>query len=198
MTGVSNDVSVYYLAVHNDNVRPAGIVLFILITLGYTVYITSWAIFQVSTFSQFLPLSSPFPLFNLPIFSPSSAAIVAHYSGQSQCKQGVGSITIHPRGAVLQRTHDRSSRCSLGILLPRYILTPLFSPYISSGGDPFPIVAIVMLGWISENGLRTGDYIMNDAPYVYNGTEIFNVTSNSTYIVYNTTGTSSPFPLQLA
>lgn len=47
MSGVDSSVSVYYLAVHSDSVRPAGIVLFILLTLGYTVYITTWAIFQM-------------------------------------------------------------------------------------------------------------------------------------------------------
>ena len=47
MHGVSNSVSVYYLAVHSDSATTGGIVFFILLTLGYTTYLTTWALFQM-------------------------------------------------------------------------------------------------------------------------------------------------------
>ena len=47
MDGVSFDVSVYYKATHDSKATPAGITLFIFITLGYTAYITYWSLFQV-------------------------------------------------------------------------------------------------------------------------------------------------------
>lgn len=47
MHGVSHDVSIYYSAVHRSKSTVGGIALFILVTLGYTVYITFWALFQM-------------------------------------------------------------------------------------------------------------------------------------------------------
>lgn len=48
MGGVENEVSVYFLAVHDtEHANRGGIALFILITLGYTVAITTWALFQM-------------------------------------------------------------------------------------------------------------------------------------------------------
>lgn len=48
MQGVNNEVSVYYLATHNtESGSRGGIALFILITLGYTTFITTWALFQM-------------------------------------------------------------------------------------------------------------------------------------------------------
>lgn len=47
MHGVTNDASVYFLAIHSNTVEEGGIAVFILITLSYTVYLTTWAIFQV-------------------------------------------------------------------------------------------------------------------------------------------------------
>jgi hypothetical protein len=47
MQGVDNRVSVYYIATHDtESGNRGGIALFILITLGYTTYITTWALFQ--------------------------------------------------------------------------------------------------------------------------------------------------------
>lgn len=48
MKGADNATSIYYMAVHDPSSTPAGIVLFIFITLGYTAYITSWALFQMN------------------------------------------------------------------------------------------------------------------------------------------------------
>jgi hypothetical protein len=45
---VPNQVSVYFLAVHDtDSTSQAGIAIFILVTLGYTAYMVTWALFQV-------------------------------------------------------------------------------------------------------------------------------------------------------
>lgn len=49
MEGVDNSVSVYFRAVHDSDSSTGGIAVFILLTLGYTVYITTWALFQVRT-----------------------------------------------------------------------------------------------------------------------------------------------------
>ena len=47
MDGVDFNVSVYYKATHDSKATPAGITLFLFITLGYSTYITYWALFQV-------------------------------------------------------------------------------------------------------------------------------------------------------
>lgn len=47
MAGVSSTVSVYYLAVHDSKSTTGGITIFVLITLGYITYITSWSLFQM-------------------------------------------------------------------------------------------------------------------------------------------------------
>lgn len=47
MHGTSENVSVYFLAVHSDQSSGSGIVVFILATLCYTAYVALWAILQV-------------------------------------------------------------------------------------------------------------------------------------------------------
>jgi len=47
MQGVSSEVSVYFLAVHSSTTSLGAIAIFILLTLGYATYITSWAVFQM-------------------------------------------------------------------------------------------------------------------------------------------------------
>lgn len=86
MTGVDNNVSVYFLAVHNDNVRPSGIVLFILVTLGYTVYLATWSIFQIklSANSELVPSrSTPEALsFNVRMIARLAAPLAFFYLGR--------------------------------------------------------------------------------------------------------------------
>ena len=86
MTGVDNNVSVYFLAVHNDNVRPAGIVVFILITLGYTVYLATWSIFQIklSANCELVPSrSTPEALsFNVRMIARLAAPMAFFYLGK--------------------------------------------------------------------------------------------------------------------
>ena len=47
MSGVSNASSAYYLAVHNGNPSFEGVLIFIMITMGYAVYTSLWALFQM-------------------------------------------------------------------------------------------------------------------------------------------------------
>ena len=47
MDKVSPDVSVYFHAVHDPNATAAGIAIFVLFSLGYTTYVTLWALFQI-------------------------------------------------------------------------------------------------------------------------------------------------------
>ena len=47
MQGVSNNSSVYYLAVHRGQPSFAGVTIFILITMGYAAYTALWSLFQM-------------------------------------------------------------------------------------------------------------------------------------------------------
>ena len=47
MTGVANSSSVYFMAVHSGIPTFSGVLIFILITMGYAVYVTLWALFQM-------------------------------------------------------------------------------------------------------------------------------------------------------
>ena len=47
MSGVSNSSSVYFLAVHRGDPSFSGVLIFILITMGYAVYTTLWSLFQM-------------------------------------------------------------------------------------------------------------------------------------------------------
>jgi hypothetical protein len=48
MAGADNSASIYYKAVHDPSATAGGIVIFIFGSLGYTAYITSWALFQMN------------------------------------------------------------------------------------------------------------------------------------------------------
>jgi uncharacterized membrane protein YgcG len=127
MKGVSNNVSPYFLAVHDSNATTAGITIFILITFGYTVYIASWAIFQIRT----------------------SAA------------------------AELVPGRTTPEALSFNVRMVARLAAPL---------------AFFYLGWVSENGIRTGSWLYNEGSMV-NTTMIatgFDSLSNTTY-QYNTT-----------
>ena len=47
MDGVSPNVSVYFHAVHDPEATAAGIAVFVLFSLGYTTWVTLWALFQI-------------------------------------------------------------------------------------------------------------------------------------------------------
>lgn len=47
MTGVANNSSVYFLAVHSGNPSFSGVLIFILVSMGYAVYVTLWSLFQM-------------------------------------------------------------------------------------------------------------------------------------------------------
>lgn len=47
MNGVDSKSSAYFLAVHDPNATPTGIVIFIFFTLGYTAWVALWSIFQM-------------------------------------------------------------------------------------------------------------------------------------------------------
>ena len=47
MNGVEPSNSVYFLAVNDDTATAGGIVIFIFFTLGYVVYVSFWALFQM-------------------------------------------------------------------------------------------------------------------------------------------------------
>ena len=85
MKGVSNNVSAYFLAVHNDNASVGGIVVFILLTLGYTVYITFWALTEMrfSDANQLVPGSTtPEALsFNVRMVARLAAPLAFFYLG---------------------------------------------------------------------------------------------------------------------
>ena len=118
MMGVNNEVSVYFLAVHDtDHANRGGIALFILITLGYTVYITTWALFQMKI---------------------------------------AGMMELVP-----YRTTPLS--LSFNVRMIARLAAPL---------------AFFYLGWLSENGIKKGPWLYNDAPsYTYNDT----IATNNTY-----------------
>lgn len=47
MKNVRNSVSVYYLAVHDPYATGGGVVIFILVTMGYCVYVAFWSLFEM-------------------------------------------------------------------------------------------------------------------------------------------------------
>lgn len=128
MAGVDNEVSIYFLAVHDTvHANRAGIALFILITLGYTVAITTWALFQMKI---------------------------------------AGSMELQP-----SRTTPMS--LSFNVRMNARLAAPL---------------AFFYLGWMSENGIKEGSWLYNEAPnYLANITVATNVTNpitNVSSIVY--------------
>ena len=52
MSGVSNASSAYYLAVHSKDSTFNGVLIFILVTMGYAVYTSLWALFQMQFFGM--------------------------------------------------------------------------------------------------------------------------------------------------
>lgn len=128
MQGVENEVSVYYLAAHDtSNGSIGGIAIFILITLGYTVYITTWSLFQMKI---------------------------------------AGSMEMVPA-----RTTPVS--LSFNVRMNARLAAPL---------------AFFYLGWLSENGIKSGPWLDNDGPrYYYNATEIVNGTATNVTMLYDGT-----------
>jgi hypothetical protein len=126
MMGVANEVSVYFLAVHDtDSGSRGGIALFILITLGYTVFITTWALFQMKI---------------------------------------AGCMEMVP-----YRTTPVS--LSFNVRMNARLAAPM---------------AFFYLGWMAENGIKSGSWLYNDAPDFYaNVTRSTNVTG--TVVFYNET-----------
>lgn len=123
MHGVDNNVSVYFIAVHDADSTLGRITLFILITLGYTAYLTIWSIFQM--------------------------------------RLG-GKMELVP--------HRTTPKClSFNVRMCARLAAPL---------------AFFYLGWISENGIKKGDWLYNDAPDTYvNGTvPVIGIDGNVTYV----------------
>ena len=124
MAGVSSDVSVYYLAVHASTSTTGGITIFVLITLGYITYITSWSLFQIRL---------------------------------------AGLMELVP-----YRTTPES--LSFNVRMIARLAAPL---------------AFFYLGWINENGIKSGSWQYNQAP---NLVTYQNITSgNTTQLVQVTT-----------
>ena len=124
MAGVSSDVSVYYLAVHASTSTTGGITIFVLITLGYITYITSWSLFQIRL---------------------------------------AGLMELVP-----YRTTPES--LSFNVRMIARLAAPL---------------AFFYLGWINENGIKSGSWQYNQAP---NLVTYQNITSgNATQLVQVTT-----------
>eukprot|EP01038_Epipyxis_sp_PR26KG_P013392 gene13392-17956_t len=123
MTGVRNEVSVYFLATHDSQATVGGITVFILFTFGYTVYITSWAIFQM------------------------------RLSGLMEL--------------VPMRTTPES--LSFNVRAIARFAAPL---------------AFFYLGWIAENGIKSGTWNYNNAPSIYENVTITVINNSS---IYNTT-----------
>ena len=128
MQGVSSEVSVYFLAVHSPTTSLGAIAIFILLTLGYATYITSWAVFQMKI---------------------------------AYCME-----------LVPYRTTSLSLSFNVRVFLR--LAAPL---------------AFFYLGWISENGLTTGDFQRNNAPsnitLTHQNQTHFDSATNQTY--YNQT-----------
>mmetsp|Transcript_7381 Transcript_7381/g.10461 ORF Transcript_7381/g.10461 Transcript_7381/m.10461 type:complete len:1010 (-) Transcript_7381:824-3853(-) len=121
MQGVSNNVSVYFLAVHDKVATPGGITIFILVTLGYVTYITSWSLFQMRL---------------------------------------AGLMELVPN-----RTTPES--LSFNVRMIARLAAPL---------------AFFFLGWISENGIKSGSWQYNNAPNLVtyqNVTTVVNGTSTT-------------------
>lgn len=128
MQGVDNGVSVYFRAVHgsDDYVNRGGIALFILVTLGYTVYMTTWALFQMKI---------------------------------------AGMMELVP-----YRTTPLS--LSFNVRMNARLAAPL---------------AFFYLGWLSENGIKAGPWLYNNAPGYYKNESIaLNMSDPNTLYVNET------------
>jgi hypothetical protein len=101
MKGVSQNTSVYFLAVHGGE-TVGGITLFILVTLGYVTYLTTWALFQMRL------------------------------------------------AGLMELVPHRTTPESLSFNVRR--ITGFAAP-----------LAFFYLGWLNENGIKTGPYLYNDA-----------------------------------
>lgn len=127
MQGVDNNVSVYFQAVHgsDDYVNRGGIALFILITLGYTVHMTTWALFQMKI---------------------------------------AGMMELVP-----YRTTPLS--LSFNVRMIARLAAPL---------------AFFYLGWLSENGIKSGPWLYNNAPDYYANFTVALNASDPTVLVNQT------------
>jgi hypothetical protein len=138
MTGVSNGVSPYFLAIHGDNIRPAGICVFVFITFAYTVNITTWAIFEMKF------------------------------------------------GAAYELVPGRTTpeALSFNVRMVARLAAPL---------------AFFYLGWIAENGIKTGSWVNNNGPTGY---ALANVTiagpNNTNIIVLQNVTTFTPISMPSA
>jgi hypothetical protein len=144
MTGVSNGVSPYFLAIHRDNITPAGICIFIFVTFAYTINITTWALFEMKL------------------------------------------------GAAMELVPGRTTPEALSFNIRN--VARLAAP-----------LAFFYLGWISENGIRTGSWVDNDAPTTHylknvtiwdNGTEITVLRNATTGPISMPSGFSNFYQLQ--
>jgi len=134
MQGVSNNVSPYFDAVHSDSASTADRCVFVFLTFGYTIYITTWAIFEIKL------------------------------------------------GAAYELVPGRTTpeALSFNVRMVARLAAPL---------------AFFYLGWIAENGIRTGSWTSNDAPittYLQNVT-VSNGTTSITFL-QNTTTTAISMP----
>jgi hypothetical protein len=120
MEGVKKEVSVYYLAVHDKKATPGGITIFVLVTLGYVTYITSWSLFQMRL---------------------------------------TGLMELVP-----YRTTPES--LSFNVRMIARLAAPL---------------AFFYLGWISENGIKSGSWQNNDAPNLVTYSNVTSVVNGTTY-----------------
>ncbi len=103
MGGIDPKNSIYFIAVEDPRATTGGIVIFIFFTLGYTVYVTLWSLFQIK------------------------------FAGLMDLVPG-------------QTTPES---LSFNVRMVARLAAPL---------------AFFYLGWLSENGITSGDWTYNNAP----------------------------------
>ena len=160
MDGVTSDVSVYFHAVHNPEATATGIAIFILLSLGYTTYVTLWALFQIrSVCSQIRGAIILAVIPSLPALRFSQINSEFFFL---HLRRLAGFMELVP-----YKTTPES--LSFNVRMVARLAAPL---------------AFFYLGWISENGIKDGPWTANEAPSV---TTTYNITLPNT--VANKTST---------
>lgn len=116
MKGADNSASIYFNAVHDPDATPGGIVIFIFISLGYTSYITCWALFQMN-FAGLMILvrysTTPESLsFNVRMIARLAAPLAFFYLGwisESGLRSGAWTQNLAPYHYELRNTTVNST-----------------------------------------------------------------------------------------
>ena len=175
--GINPDNSVYFLAVHSSAATGAGIVVFIVFTFAYAVYVAMWSMFQMR-FAGMMDLSphstSPEGLsFNVRMVARLAAPLAFFYLGwlaEAGLKTGSWTSNLAPDAIELVNTtfFNVTANASSTFLIPMNVSQAIFMPSAFSNfyqlqkvkiiertyGTLFPVILIILVPLLATNVLN--------------------------------------------